>query len=404
MPVPTLGDRSLFPRLAAAVYANHAGMSPLSEPVAAALHAVVEEFAAEGGAAGWRYLGARDRLREQIAALFGALPHEVGLVPNTTSGVRAAAFGLPWQPGDRVVCFTGEFPANVTPWQRAAEAFGGEIVMLPLQPYHDDRELALRQLRDVLAAGRVRAVAVSAVQFQTGLRMPLSAMAEVTHTTDAWFCVDAIQACGVVPVDMQAEGIDVLACGGHKWLGAPMGLGFWVARDRVIDQVRPSLAGWTSHEDAGDFLLRGAGHLRYDRPIRRSAALVEDGGFAVAMVPALAAALEILQTLGVDAIHEHVQRWIDRAAVVMQARGFVSLRSDRSDERSGIASFRVPADVDVIALHGALERHGLACATPDGLLRFSPHWANAHAELDHVAQIVDVALADVRRGAATISG
>jgi selenocysteine lyase/cysteine desulfurase len=399
MPAPELGDRSLFSSLRATVYANHAGMSPLAEPVAHALHEAVDELAAEGGAAGWRYLGLRDRVREQIAALVGALPHEIGLVPNTTSGVRAAAFALPWQPGDRVVCFTGEFPANVTPWQLAAARFGGEVVMLPLEPYYRDRALALQQLRDVLAQGRVRAVAVSAVQFQTGLRMPIAAMAEVAHAAGAWLCVDAIQACGVVPIDMRAEGIDVLACGSHKWLGAPMGLGFWAVRDAVIGHMRPLLAGWTSHEGAADFLLQGAGHLRYDRPIAQRASFVEDGGFAIANVPALAAALEILHALGPAAIHRHVQSWIDGAESILQRRGFASMRSPNVHERSGIASFHVPSGVDVIALHAALEKRGLACATPDGLLRLSPHWSNALAELPRVAAIVDAALAEARPAA-----
>ncbi len=391
---PRLGDRSLFPTLNAGVYANHAGMSPLSLPVATAIHGAVDTIAQQGGAAGWALLEARDGVRAALARLVGAGAHEIGFVPNTTTGVRAAAFGLPWGKGDVVVCFTGEFPANVTPWQRAAAAFGGAIEMLDLADWSPDPDKGLAALERVLASGRVRAVAVSAVQFQTGLRMPLAAMAECCHARGAWLCVDAIQACGVVPIDVVADGIDVLACGGHKWLGGTMGLGFWVLREHVARVLRPNLAGWTSHEDAADFLLRGAGHLRYDRPIRAQADLVEDGGFALTLLPGLAAAVGILEHLGTAAIFEHVQHWIDALEPGLVERGFTSLRATHAAARSGILAVRPPGGVDLIRVHAALEARGIACATPDGVLRFAPHWANDVAEIPRVLAALDASVAD----------
>jgi cysteine desulfurase/selenocysteine lyase len=387
-----LGSRALFAELTTSVYANHAGMSPLSVPVSSAIHGAVDAIARLGAAAGWDLLGMREALRPRLAALVNAKPHEIGFVPNTTTGLRAAAFGLPWRAGDRVVCFAGEFPANVTPWQRAAEVHGGEVVMLDVEPYATDEARALDRLEEILLQGRVRAVAVSAVQFQTGLRMPIVAMAERCHAHGAWLVVDAIQACGVVPIDVERDGIDVLACGGHKWLGGAMGLGFVVVREHV--ELRPALAGWTSHVDGVDFLLRGSGHLRYDRAIRPRADHLEDGAFALALLPGLAASIEILHALGVSAIFEHVQTWIDALEPELHERGFTSLRSRRSAARSGILALRPPAGIDVIRLHGALERSGIACATPDGMLRFAPHWANHVAEVVQVVRAVDRALAD----------
>ncbi len=391
---PRLGDRTLFATLDAAVYANHAGMSPLSSPVAGAITDAVAALARRGGGAGWELLGAREPVRAAAAALVGAAAAEVGFVPNTTAGVRAAAFGLPWEPGSRVVCFAGEFPTNVTPWQRAAAAHGGEVVLLEVRDYAEQPVRALEALERVLAAGRVLAVAVSAVQFQSGLRMPLAAIAERCRAHGAWLCVDAIQACGVVPIDVVADGIDILACGGHKWLGGSMGLGFWVVREHVARALRPAVAGWTSHEDAADFLLRGPGHLRYDRPIRARADFVEDGGFALALLPGLGAALGILHTLGVDAIFEHVQRWIDVLEPQLVDRGFTSLRAQAAAGRSGILGLLPAAGVDVIALHGALERRGIACATPDGVLRFAPHWANHVDEIPVLLAALDASIAE----------
>jgi hypothetical protein len=75
-------------------------------------------------------------------------------------------------------------------------------------------------------------------------------------------------------------------------------------------------------------------------------------------------------------------------------RGFTSLRAPAETARSGILAFLPREGVDVIRLHGALEQRGIACATPDGRLRFAPHWANHPAEVPQIVDAVDRALAD----------
>ena len=116
-----LGDRSRFPTLRARSYCNHAAISPPSRPVRAAVLDVLDHQAAEGVGAFLSRLQQRERLRGTLAGLVGARAEQLGFVANTTAGVRTVALGIKWQPGDRVVVLHGEFPANVTPWQIAAE-------------------------------------------------------------------------------------------------------------------------------------------------------------------------------------------------------------------------------------------------------------------------------------------
>src|SRR5690606_32670758 len=112
----------------------------------------------------------RARLREWLAALLCAGAGEVALTSGTSAGIAASALSYPWRPRDRVVLFTGEFPANVTPWQRAAALFNLEVAWVPVAAFADDPEAGLQRLEATLRGGRVRLVAVSAVQFQSGLR------------------------------------------------------------------------------------------------------------------------------------------------------------------------------------------------------------------------------------------
>lgn len=387
-----LGDRSLFPELEPFAYLNHAGVSPPSRLVAEAAGAALADFARRGAAANGAALERRARLKQALGRLMAARPEDLGLTQNTSAGIAAVALCFPWRAGDRIIGFRGEFPANVTPWQRAAALFRLELSLLPLETFERSDEEGLAALAAELARG-ARLVAVSAVQFQTGLAMPLAAMAELAHRHGAEICVDAVQALGAMPLDVGALGIDYLAAGGHKWLMGPLGAGVLWARPERAAALRPHLAGWLSHEHAVRFLTDGPGHLRYDRPIRARADLVESGVAADVPLAGLEAALGPILALGVEAIRAHVGRYLDRLELELVALGFASARAREPARRSGILSVRPPAGGQVGALARALAARGVAAATPDGWLRFSPHWPNALDEVPRVVEAVRDALA-----------
>ena len=270
-----LGDRSLFPDLAARAYLNHAAMSPPSLLVRAAVREVADTYAKHGAAAWMHFAEQRALLRRRLATLIGADADNIGFVPNTSHGVLTIAMCLPWQRGDRVLLLRGEFPTNVTPWQRAATLFGLTVVWLDADAFAGDGD-GLQQLEDELRRG-ARLLAVSAVQFQTGLRMPLRKMAALCHRYGAEIFVDGIQALGAVPLDVRADDLDYLAAGAHKWLMGMEGAGMLYVAPSRIAALQPRLASWLSHNEATRFLFEGEGHLRYDRSIRARADFVELG-------------------------------------------------------------------------------------------------------------------------------
>lgn len=391
-----IGDRSLFSTLAFDAYLNHAGISAPSKPVVDAVRETLEDYAARGFAAWPTHNERRAKLRERIARMIHASARDVGFTTNTTSGVVDIALCFPWQKGDGAICFEGEFPANVTPWQRAAETFSLDLRMLSLAPFHRDEQEGLAALERALATGDVKLVAVSAVQFQTGLRMPVAKMASLAHRYGAQLFVDAVQACGVVSIDVLQDEIDYLACGSHKWLMGTEGAGFLYVRPERIGALVPRVAGWLSHEEPVRFLLEGAGHLRYDRPIRKQSDFIEGGNVPTPSFAALDASLSLIEELGVDAISAHVQRYHDALEPALVDRGFHSARAPWNAGRSGSLCVRPPEGIALEPLHRALVREKIACAMPDGWLRFSPHWPNALDEVPLVVAGIDRALTQAR--------
>ncbi|MFO0586272.1 MAG: aminotransferase class V-fold PLP-dependent enzyme [Polyangiaceae bacterium] len=385
-----LGDRSLFPHLSFPVFANHAGISAPSIAVTEAATRVYADYERRGTTAFLTWLLQRNRTKEKLARLIGApKAADIALGQNTTRGVTDIALCIPWKKGDRVICFEGEFPSNVTPWQRAAALFDVEVVFLSAAEYRADMASALDRLAREIERG-ARVVAVSAVQFQTGYRMPLAEMAKLAHARGAEVFVDAVQACGMTPIDVVAEDIDYLAAGSHKWMMGVEGCGFLYAKPECAAALRPAVAGWLSHEDGLGFLFDGEGHLRYDRPLKKSIDLIEGGNTNAAGFAALEASIDLILQLGVPSIFAHAQAYHDVLEPALIERGFTSLRSPETARRSGTLGVKPPPGVSVVKVQHDLQDRGVACAVPDGVLRFSPHWPNdAAREIPLILQHID---------------
>lgn len=390
-----LGDRSLYPNLKARAYLAFAATAPVSTAVKAMITRVLDDYAERGNVAFLEWMEQRERLRGKLGQLIGAEGSDIALIAGTTRGISDLALCLPWRAGERVVLFEGEFPANVSPWLRAAELFGLKVDFVPMARAVEDEASFLEPLTRLLQGG-ARLVAVSAVQFQTGLCMPLAEIARLCRQHGAELCVDAIQACGAVPLDAPALGVDYLVSGAHKWLLGLEGVGFLYAPPERARALVPRTAGWLSHEDGTRFLFGGAGQLRYDRPIKQSVQMLEGGSSSTVGFAALEAAIDPLLELGPAAILEHLDRYHDALEPGLLERGFTSRRAARRQGRSGILSVQPPGALSAAELVSKLRERGVFASMPDGLLRFAPHFPNALSEIETVLSALDEALAALR--------
>lgn len=391
-PPPALGDRGLFPHLKARAYLNHAAVSPLSVPVDAAIAQCRDQF--HQGLDGMdAAMACSASAKSRFAELINARPEHIALVPNTTTGISNISLCFPWQPGDALVLFAGEFPANITPWQRAAEMYGLRIIWLDAERFQSSA--GLTDLQRTLEWEAPRLVAVSAVQFQTGLRMPLVEISELCHAHRAQLAIDAIQACGIVPIDVVADNVDYLVAGSHKWMMGMFGCGAVYAAPHCWQQIRPTVAGWLSHTDPLAFLGGEPGLLTPNQPLVAGPALFEGGAPNPMGHAALDAALGLIQALGVESILDHVTAYLDALEPKLVDRGFVSRRSADPARQSGILSM-FPPEVSIAQWVAALHERGVHTSSPDGHLRFAPHWPNSMREIDVIIDAVDDILHQVQ--------
>ncbi len=371
----TTVGRDQFPVTAECVYFDHAGVAPVSRRVADAVAAFIAD-ARDFARLHYPAWEARaEVVRADAARLVGAATDELAFVASTSDGLSSIATAVDWRPGDSVVAVDGEFPANVYPWW-ALRRLGVETRLAPIV---DGRVTV-----DAIAAlvdRTTRVVSVSAVDFATGHRRPLAAIAELCRRHSALFCVDGIQALGAVRLDVEREGIDALAADGHKWLCAPEGCGLLYVSRRWLDRLVPQRIGWKSVVDASRY-------LPYHFELKPDAQKFECGSANFLAIHALGAALDLLFDVGVDVVEQRVLALTAELRAALGAEGFALVSPDAAGERAGITTVRVPEPPESVVRR--LRAAGVLASPRGGGVRFSPHF---YCDGDDIRRCVDALVA-----------
>lgn len=366
--------REAFPVTRNFNFQNHAAIAPISQRAAAALIHFAE-VARDHAYLGESFPKQAARIRALAAKLIGANTDEVTFCKNTSEGLSFVANGLQWNTGDNVVLANVEFPANVFPWMNL-RARGVRLKMVV-------EENGRIPLDKMLAAidNRTRVVTISAVQYLSGFRADLAALGEVCRERGVFFCVDAIQALGAVPIDVSAMNVDFLAADGHKWLCAPEGAGIFFCTKSLLDHLRPSTVGWMSMKETPNF---GDCVFEFHDDARR----FDAGSYNMPGIYALGAAIELILEVGVGAIHERLISLTDRLVDGVRVKGYRITTPRQPGEKSGIVTFFSDAK-DLAQIQNHLQReHRIIIALRDDRLRASPHFYNTEEEIDQLIEML----------------
>ena len=369
------------------VHLNNAGAAL---PTRAVLDAVVEHLELEARVGG--YMAAdlvaerSAAVYESVAALIGASADEIALVENATRAWDMVAYslGASFRPGDRVLTSQAEYASNVIALLQLARRTGASLEVVPDD---DTGQLSVDALRELLDE-RVRLVAMSWIPTQGGLVNPAAAVGAVTRAAGVPYLLDACQAAGQLPIDVDALGCDFLSATGRKYLRAPRGTGLLYVRREWIDRLEPPFLDVHAAEWAhGDKVVP-----------RDDARRFESWERSVANQLGLGAAVDYALALGVDAIAARV---VGLAASLREQLADVPgvALHDRGVERCGLVTFTIDG-VDVYELAASLRaqainisvstidfaRYDFEARGLEAVARASVHYYNTEDEL---ARLVD---------------
>jgi len=368
--------RLLFPLTQSGlVYMNHAAIGPLPTPTYNAVQRCIQvrnSGTVENFEEGMQII---EDTRNRAARYINAPNDEqITFLGNTSDAISAISEGLHWDEGDEIILNTLEFPTNVQPFRRL-ESLGVVIKYVQAENHSFD----VSEI-EALITPKTKLISVSAVQYLSGFRADLQAIGNLCSSNNILFVVDAIQALGATPLDVQSCKIDALGTGAHKWLMSPMGIGFLYLSDKMSDLIEPFKTGWLSVEDPWELSEFEKSWL----PVNQH---LETGTPNLLGISGLGASLKVFEDVGTNNIQQHILHLsgyaIDR---LKNKSGINVITSEDTSRRMGIVTFSNETtnknDMDSI-IHN-LKEDQITISAREGYFRISPHFYNTKEEIDIV--------------------
>jgi cysteine desulfurase/selenocysteine lyase len=329
--------------------------------------------------------------RRRVARFVGASPRELIFTRNSTEALNLVAYAYGrWalKSGDAILLTPMEHHSNLVPWQILAAERGLELRFIPLT---GTAELDLDALPALLADGRVKLASVVHISNVLGVINPIAAIAAQVKAAGGVMVVDASQSVPHCPVDVKALGADFVAFTSHKMLG-PTGIGaLWGRRD-LLEAMPPFLGGGEmirevklTHSDWNELPWK-----------------YEAGTMAIAEAVGFGAAVDYLESLGMDQVFAHDRELVAYAMQRLAEIPGLVMMGPAADKRGGVVAFTMegihPHDVATVldSDHIAV-RAGHHCAMPLHEALGVPSSARASFHCYSLSEDVDALIAGLHK-------
>lgn len=363
------------------IHFNNAGASLPPIPVADALYDYLHEEEEQGG---YEVMARRapelEHFYTAAARMLGCSDAEIAFTDSATRAWNAAFYAFDFRPGDRILASSAEYGSNLVALLHRAKRHGVEITWVSDDPTGQIDIPGLENQID----GRVKLICLTQVPSGGGLVNPAAEVGKIAKASGIPYLLDACQALGQMPIDVDHVGCDLLCGTGRKFLRGPRGTGLLYVRKALLEQLEPNQLNHHAAQliSADSYLLR-MDAKRFECWERNCAAQL---AFGIAIDYALG--------WGLEAISERV-RFL--AAALRQKLADIDgvTLADQGVEQCAIVTFS-SAQLPACQLHQQLARRQIntSCVPFDAnpvssglrqhqpLLRASLHYYNTLEEVD----------------------
>ncbi len=344
---------------------------------------------------------AYDDAHEKVAGFIGADGmEEIVFTKNTTESINIVANSLSQQlrKGDEIVLTQMEHHSNIVPWQQAAKRTGAKLRYAEI---NNSGELDMRQLQSILNKN-TKVVAFTHVSNVLGTINPAKEIIAAAKEVGAVTVLDAAQSVPHMPVNVKDLGCDFMAFSAHKMLG-PTGMGVLYGKEEQLEKTEPLMYG-------GDMISEVSFQ---DAKWNELPWKFEAGTPNMAGAVGLATAVDYLQEVGMENIHEHEKMLTAKAMKKLQQVDELIIYGPEAEKRGGLVAFSMNGlhTHDVSALldaQGIAVRGGHHCAMPlarllgvQGTTRASFYLYNTPEEVDKLAEALAMVTEKMKKLTAT---
>ncbi|MCU1758213.1 aminotransferase class V-fold PLP-dependent enzyme [Pseudomonas sp. 14P_8.1_Bac3] len=372
--------RAATPGCASVIHFNHAGASLPSQ---ATLDAIIEQLQREASAGPMEAAdqSVQARARNAAAQLLNAHTENIAFASSGSAawGMAFNALG-PWQSGDRILLGRHEWGGNLACMSRAVNA-GARLEIIPCDETGAVSVTALQQMIDP----KVKLIALTWLPANGGLINPAEAIGAVARQHGVPYFIDAGQALGQLPCDVQALNCDVLKGAGRKFLRGPRGTALMYIKPGFLERLVPGQLDVLSAPWDGEGFT-----------VRDDARRFETSEVSVALLAGLANALEEFNQLGATRIRQRIDGLSRQLRERLAAISGLTLHNlGPADRQSGLIAFTLKG-WDSVDLKQQLARRGInigangVAYTPldmqarglESLARIAVSYLNTEDELD----------------------
>ncbi len=298
-----------------------------------------------------------EHARKTLANFLNAEPSEVVFTSGATDSLNLVAYGYGLKhlkPGDEILLSHSEHASNLLPWFRIAELTGAKLTYASLVK----NRVTVESVKQALTP-KTKIVALAHVGNVLGYRLPIKEIAAIVHEQGAILVVDGAQSVPHIKVDVKDLDCDFLAFSGHKMCG-PTGIGILYGKFDILKDTDPLQTGGGMNVK---FFPSGEA-IYLDPPMR-----FEAGTLNLAGIYGLEAAVEYLQSIGMEQIEAHEKELKRYAVEQLSKTGVVDIYNP--DSEAGIVTFNIH---NVFAQDAAtlLNSKGIACRSGQHCAKILP--------------------------------
>jgi cysteine desulfurase / selenocysteine lyase len=365
-----------------ASYLNCAGQAPMPKASLRAAQNALEWKKFPHRMPDEAYFDIPNRIRASIAKLIGAHADEIALTTGASAGMAAVGYGLTWKSGDEIITAAGEFPLQFSTWRPIEKREGAVLKIV-------DPAGRFIGADDLIAAmtPRTRLVSVSLVRFDDGSLLDAARVAAACHAQGALLLLDISQACGAMPLDVATLGADFVVCAGYKWLLGPYGTGFFWAKSKLIDAMRPGPFYWQAIAgvETGHF-----GSLSFSDATPAAGARRWDSAETASYfnLAALDVSLGLVLQIGAAAVAEHNRALIEFMYERLPKDRCVPSSPLDAAQRGPYGCFVARTPEKTAEIFARLAKENVVVSLREGNIRVSPYVFNTERDIDKLISVV----------------